>query len=72
MSNELLQNPIKKIEITYGSIWKASHILDVDYSTLLRWRKEQQKPNTATLERIAREMNRQEYDNSYFKMDESQ
>ena len=58
MSNELLQNLIKKIELTYGSIFRASHILDVDYSTLLRWRKQQQKPNTGTLERIAEEMNR--------------
>ena len=58
MSNELLKNLIKKIELTYGSIWKASQILNVDYSTLLRWRKQMQKPNTATLERIAKEMNR--------------
>tara|TARA_Y100001963_G_scaffold55193_1_gene77154 strand:+ start:388 stop:579 length:192 start_codon:yes stop_codon:yes gene_type:complete len=58
MSNELLKNLIKKIELTYGSIWKASQILNVDYSTLLRWRKQMQKPNTGTLERIAKEMNR--------------
>jgi hypothetical protein len=58
MSNELLQNLIKKIELTYGSIWRASQVLDVDYSTLLRWRKQKQKPNTGTLERIAEEMNR--------------
>jgi|TARA_R100000988_G_C3868791_1_gene102755 transposase-like protein len=58
MSNELLQNLIKKIELTYGSIWKASQTLNVDYSTLLRWRKNIQKPNTGTLERIAEEMNR--------------
>ena len=58
MSNELLQNLIKKIELTYGSIWKASHILDVDYSTLWRWKNGKQKPNTGTLERIAEEMNR--------------
>ena len=58
MSNNLLQNLIKKIELTYGSIFKASHILDVDYSTLWRWKNDKQKPNTATLERIAEEMNR--------------
>ena len=58
MSNNLLQNLIKKIEITYGSIFKASPLLDVDYSTLWRWKNGKQKPNTATLERIAEEMNR--------------
>jgi len=60
MSNELLQNLIKKIELTYGSIWKASQTLNVDYSTLLRWRKNIQKPNTATLERIGKDMIRNE------------
>ena len=49
MSNNLLQNLIKKIELTYGSIFKASHILDVDYSTLWRWKNGKHLPNTATL-----------------------
>ena len=60
MSNENLQNFIKKIEATYGGIYTASKLLNVDYSTLLRWRKNLQKPNTGTLERIAEEMNRNE------------
>jgi predicted transcriptional regulator len=56
MSNENLQNFIKKLEATYGGIYPASKILNVDYSTLWRWKNGKQKPNTATLERIGKDM----------------
>jgi len=60
MSNENLQNFIKKLEATYGGIYPASKILNVDYSTLWRWKNGKQKPNTATLERIGKDMIRHE------------
>ena len=60
MSNENLQNFIKKIEATYGGIYHASKLLNVDYSTLWRWKNGKQKPNTATLERIGKDMIRDE------------
>ena len=60
MSNENLQNFIKKLEATYGGIYTASKLLNVEYSTLWGWKNGKQKPNTATLERIAERMNRNE------------
>ena len=60
MSNENLQNFIKKLEDTYGGIYTASKLLNVDYSTLWRWKNGKQKPNTATLERIGKDMIRNE------------
>jgi len=63
MSNENLQNFIKKLEATYGGIYPASKILNVDYSTLWRWKNGKQKPNTATLERIGKDMIRHDNQN---------
>ena len=38
MSKEFLKNLIIKIEATFGSIRDASKVLNVDYTTLWRWK----------------------------------
>ena len=49
MSKEFLKNLIIKIEATFGSIRDASKVLNVDYTTLWRWKNGKHSPNTATL-----------------------
>tara|TARA_R110001606_G_scaffold2608_2_gene11324 strand:+ start:2159 stop:2446 length:288 start_codon:yes stop_codon:yes gene_type:complete len=57
LSNTISQNIINKIVVTYGGIYPASKVLDVDYSTLWRWKEGKVNPNTATLQRILISMN---------------
>jgi hypothetical protein len=49
MSKEFLKNLIIKIEVTFGGIRPASKALNVDYTTLWRWKNGKHLPNTATL-----------------------
>ena len=55
MSNNSNKMIIKAIEDTFGSIYAASQKLDVDYSTLYRWKQGTQFPNIKTIEKIMKD-----------------
>ena len=55
MSNETNNSMIRAIEDTFGSIYAASQKLDVDYSTLYRWKHNIQSPNLKTIEKIVKD-----------------
>ena len=55
MSTKTNNMIVSAIESTFGGIYKASKVLDVDYTTLHRWKHNKTNPNTETIERIAKE-----------------
>ena len=58
--DEFLEIGEYDFESKYGSIYRASAELGLSYSTLWRWKNGKQKHNTATLERIGKDMIRNE------------